>query len=139
MANFGTYRVKILGKPAYYKSVFAKTRRKDAFCACSEYIELVRLAGIELYKVLGLLRLNSCQAKITDRAQVCARSVLLLVFFDCADGASVFARAAVNTFVVDYVDSVVAQGNRADGTSIRARAASNAFIRDNVCHIYYLR
>ena len=60
-----------------------------------------------------------------------------LVFFDRANGASVFARAAINTFVRNNVDSFVAKYDCANGTGIRARAASYAFIRNQVCHFTF--
>ena len=59
--------------------------------------------------------------------------------FDRADGASVFASAAINTSVlIDYVDSCVAERDSANGTGISASAASNTFFGNFVCHDRYL-
>ena len=54
---------------------------------------------------------------------------------DCVNGASVFARATIYTFVVDYVNTVVAQGNSTYGAGISARAASQTFVRNYVSHL----
>jgi hypothetical protein len=57
-----------------------------------------------------------------------------LFSLDCANGASVFASAAVYTFVVDNVNTVITQGNCAYGAGFFTSAASNAFVRNDMCH-----
>jgi hypothetical protein len=53
----------------------------------------------------------------------------LVLGLDRADGATVFARTAIDAGVcVNYIDTRVTESDRANGASIGARAACYAFI-----------
>ena len=70
---------------------------------------------------------------------------LLFVFvrqlvIDCANGATVFASATINTFVgIDNVDTVIAHSDCANGTGVFTCATSYAFVSNYVCHFLLLR
>lgn len=93
--------------------------------------------GIRLSRAL-LRKKQGGYADITKKSGCpLSSSVSMLVrlrFGDCADGATVFACAAIDAFVrVDDVFAITL-GDCRDGAGVRARSARNAFIADNSCH-----
>jgi hypothetical protein len=65
---------------------------------------------------------------------------LKLFCFDSANGAAISASAAIQAFVVDYVNTFrVVHCDCAYGAGVSASAACQAFIRDDMCHCDYLR
>ena len=103
-----------------------------------------RLTGF-LHKTVALrkyirLRRKKSKKQITKKSgdsplfSFCFNARIRLRFGNGADGATVFARSAIDALVrIDDIFAVTF-GDCRDGAGVCARSARNAFIADNSCH-----